>query len=201
MAADVMAPPAVSGIRRTRRKVRLEPKRFPGDDGITGEADRIPVAAKSGIPREGERPLLLSAAIQIMIVVQHPERVEARYLSDTALLPVDPPEVHSLRFQRVMQELEIRLEKGRIGYIELHRIALFRVQPQLGGNRLIRFLEGPDTVCRMDIQRNMQPAFMQPGKKSWRVREEFPVPGVPRPAAAVLRIDIDQMPVHIQHRH
>ena len=42
---------------------------------------------------------------------------------------------------------------------------------------------------------------MKPGHKFFRIREQFFVPCVACPSASVFRININQMPVHINHRY
>ena len=48
--ADIMAPPAVTYIGRSSRKIWLEIQRFPRSHRITGESDGITMAAGSCIP-------------------------------------------------------------------------------------------------------------------------------------------------------
>ena len=45
-----------------------------------------------------------------------------------------------------------------------------------------------------------RPALVQVGEEAGRVREQVGVPGVAGPAAAVLRVDVDPVPVHVDDR-
>ena len=49
MAANVMAPPAITNIGGCRSKVRLKIQSFPGNKAIAGKADRISVGARACI--------------------------------------------------------------------------------------------------------------------------------------------------------
>lgn len=50
----------------------------------------------------------------------------------------------------------------------------------------------------MHVQRDAQAGVVQPAQEFRRLREQLPVPGVAGPAAAVRRVDVDQVPVHVQ---
>ena len=53
-----------------------------------------------------------------MIVIQHPERVDPRRRSVLARLPVQPEEVHTFVFERMMKDLEVRVEERPIGWLK-----------------------------------------------------------------------------------
>ena len=50
MSANIMAPPSITSVGSCIGEIGLEIQAFPGTDGITGETQRIPVAAKPCIP-------------------------------------------------------------------------------------------------------------------------------------------------------
>src|SRR5204862_2194436 len=102
----VMAPPAVADVRRGRGELGLEVQRRPGDVRVAREADRVAVAARAGVAREGERAAPLAAGVEVVEVVEHPQRVDALDARVLALLPVEPPEVDPLRLERGGDDLE-----------------------------------------------------------------------------------------------
>src|SRR5699024_6400112 len=101
MAADVMAPHAVSNVGGCSCKVRLESKRCPGHNGISGKSYGIAVASRSCVSGKSHRAFSLSPTVQIMVMVQHPKRVQSFYLAEASGLPVKPPEIHALFFHRM----------------------------------------------------------------------------------------------------
>lgn len=52
MAADVVAPPAITDIAGSSCKIRLETQRIPCDDCIAGKTDGIPMTAGAAIARK-----------------------------------------------------------------------------------------------------------------------------------------------------
>src|SRR4029079_7636652 len=54
--ADVVAPPAVAGVRRGRGEVGLEVQGLPADDRVAGEPYRVAGAADPGVAGERQRP-------------------------------------------------------------------------------------------------------------------------------------------------
>ena len=47
----------------------------------------------------------------------------------------------------------------------------------------------------------MHPPLVEIAHHRLRVREQLAVPGIARPAAAVFRVDVHQVPAHVQHTH
>ena len=201
MAADVVAPPAIACVAGVGGEIGLEGQGFPGDDGVPREAHRIPMAADAGVTGEGQPPLALPHTVQKVVVVQHPERVQARDLRPGALLPVHPPEVHSGLLVGVVEVLEIRLQELRVGDVELHRLLFLPVLAQGLGHGAVGLLKGADAVGGVDIQCHPQAVPVQPAHELRRVGEQFPVPGIAGPAAAVLGVHVHQVPVHVDDRH
>ncbi|MNP65913.1 hypothetical protein D3C76_1615470 [compost metagenome] len=75
MAPDIMAPPTISHVGGVGCEVWLEIQRLPSDNGISREAHRITMAAKTCITGKSNLPVASPAAIQIVIMVQHPKRI------------------------------------------------------------------------------------------------------------------------------
>ena len=191
--ADVVAPPAVADVGRGRREERLEGERLPRDDGVAGEPDRIAVTARTGVPGEGQRPVIAEVE-----VVEHPQRVDAGDPRVRSGLPVEPPEVDAVRLETAVQDFEVRRQEAPVGDVEGDRLARGRVPPERGRHRRVRLLVGADAVGRMHIERDAQSARMQFAQKLGRRREKCTVPGVTRPTAAVGRVDVGQVPVHVE---
>ena len=42
-----------------------------------------------------------------MIVIQHPQRIKTLDLGTLSLLPVNPPEIHTLPLQRAMEQVKV----------------------------------------------------------------------------------------------
>ena len=199
MSADIMAPPAIADIRGRAGKIRLESKRFPGYHRISGKTYRISVRAGPCIAGKGHRAFSIPRTVQKMKMVQHPQRIQSFHFGDAALLPVKPPEIHTLFLIGMMGILEISRKKCRIRYFKGNRFFPGNILSQLSGHSLIHFLMSPDTIRRMHIQRNPHSSLMEVIHKPFRIREKFFIPCIAGPAGAIFRIDIHQMPVHIDN--
>ena len=206
VAADVVAPPAVADVGSAGGEFRLELQRLPRHDGVAGEADRVAVRARAGVTREGERArvafavvaAVVAGGIEVMQVVQAPQRVEARLPRQAALLPVNPPEVDAIFLHRVVELVEVDLHELRIGQVELHGLAAFRIDVHGLGDLRIQLFERAHAVPRVDVERGLHAMLVQPVEEALRIREEVLVPRVAGPAGAVLRVDVvNQVPVHI----
>ena len=201
VASDIMTPPAIADIGSVGRKIRLEIEGFPCGDGIARKSYRIPVASRTRIPGKCHRAFSLPLTVQKMVVIQHPKRIQSRNFAVIPLLPVHPPEIHAHFLIRMVRILKISLQKSRIRNIKVNRIFLFPVHAQRSGHIRIHFLKAPDAFRRMDIQSRPHPAFMKRLKKTLRIGKQAAIPRIPGPSAAVFRIDIHQMPVHIDDSH
>ena len=201
MAADVVAPPAVAYVAGVGGEVGLEGQGLPADDGIPRKAHRVTVAARAGVAGEGQAPPALPHAVQKVVVVQHPQGVQAGDAGPGALLPVQPPEVHAGLLVGVVEVLEISVHEAGVGDVELHRLFLLPVLAQGLGHGAVGLLKGADAVGGVDVQGHPQAMPVQPGHKLRRVGEELFVPGIAGPAAAVLRVHVHQVPVHVDDRH
>ena len=201
MTADIMAPHAVSDIRGSRCEIRLESQRGPGHDSISRKSHRITVASRSCVSGKGHWPFSVPSAVQVMIVVQHPEGIQSFYLAESSGLPVQPPEIDSLLFHRMENMLKACFQEFWICRIKVYRLFLLPIDSHFFCHCPVLFLMGPDTVCRMDIQSHPLIPVMKPLKKLLRIRKQVPVPGIAGPAASVLGINVYQVPVHIDNSH
>ena len=121
MAADIMAPPSVADIAGRVGEVGLELEALPGNHCISGESHRVSVASHAGIAGEGHGTVSFPFAVQEMVMVQHPQRIQSRNLRDGSLLPVQPPEVHAFLLQRMMQILQVDFHEFGIRRVKLYR--------------------------------------------------------------------------------
>lgn len=118
VSTDIMTPLTVSDITGRSSEFGLERQTVPGNDRITREANRVTMTSGTGISRECESPIALAARIDEMVVVEHPERVDAGHFGIRALLPVEPPEIDAFIFERVVQFLEVFRKELLVGAFE-----------------------------------------------------------------------------------
>ena len=200
MSANIVAPPSITDVTGCAGKIRLEVQAVPGNNSVTGKSHRIPMTSHTGISGKCQRSAAFPAAVQIMIMIQHPKRIKPRNFCHSTLLPVQPPEVYTFLFQRMMKILQINLHKMRIRRIKLYRNLAFRVNSHLLCHTFVWLFICTDTICRMYIQCDFHSMFMKPLHKCFRIRKEILVPGISGPTAAVFGIHIiHQMPVHIHN--
>ena len=197
MTADVMTPHPVADVRGGGGEIGLEVQRIPCNDCISRKTDRIAVTSGTRVSGKCHRTFSVSSAVQIMIVVQHPQRIQSFHFADSTGLPVYPPEVHALFLLWMEDVTEAGFEKIRIGDIEYDRLFGLWINSQCLSHLRIHFFVCADSVSRMNVQGNMHIPVVEPFHKAFRIREEVTVPCVAGPSAAVFWIDIHQMPVHI----
>jgi hypothetical protein len=159
-----------------------------------GEADRVPLRSRTSITREGDRTLVIPSRVEEVVVVQHPERVDPWYRRVFPLLPIQPPEVHALILERMMEELEVRFEEFPVGWVEYDGLGVFRITIcNLGGVHIthmaglgvsteslchlgVGFLVCAHSVGGMSTQRGLQMALVQLFEELDVVGEELIVP-------------------------
>ena len=198
MSTDIMTPPSKTDVAGICCEIWLEFQTLPGNERITGKTNRVSVASWTCISWESQRTLSFPLAVQIVIVVQHPERIQSRNLGYSSLLPVKPPEVYSLFFHRMMQFLKICLNEFRICHIKKYRFLTCRSNSHLLCNSRIGFFISTHSICRMYVQCDLISMFVQPVHKFRRIWEKLLIPGISCPSASIYRRYIlYQMPVHI----
>ncbi len=100
-----------------------------------------------------------------------------------------------------MQHGEIGLEERAVGDVERDRVALRRVPAEGGGHRLVRLLVRADPVGGVDVEGDPQAVLVEPREELRGVGEQVAVPGVARPPAPELGVDVDDVPVHVDDAH
>ena len=122
VAAYVVAPVAVSYVGRSSCEPRQVAEHLPGRIGITREADLIAVAADSSPSvidywTAGVDALALALAYHVIEegVVQPECIAQVRNIfAEFPLLPVKPPEIDSLAFERTDHGIEICVSPGLV---------------------------------------------------------------------------------------
>ena len=100
-----------------------------------------------------------------------------------------------------MHLLEIDGKEFRVRNIEVYRFLFGYIHAHSLSHCRIAVFIGTDTVSRMNIQRCLHPPVMQILQEAFRIREKILIPRITGPAAAIFRIDLHQMPVHIDNCH
>ena len=208
--SDVVGPPEVADVGGRGREARLEAQGVPADDRVPGEAHRGAVARGVGEAREGHWAATLhatvgrralAARVEVVDVVEHPQRVQAGNRRGAALLPVQPPEVHALVLQGVVEAREIGAHEVPVGDVEGHVLPGARIQAQVGADLLIGPLVAAHPLSRVHVERGEHAPLVQAGQEGRRVREQLPVPGVAGPSRADRRVDVGDVPVHVDDGH
>ena len=146
VAANVVAPPRITCICGAICKVWLEIKALPGAICVTREAEGIAVASKSCIAGEDKRTLFCPARIGVMIVIKRPERIETGRLGLCTLLPVYPPKINALIFERVVKHLKICPHKVGIGNVEWNKLPFLGIFTKSLAHFLILILKESDAL-------------------------------------------------------
>ena len=102
----------------------------------------------------------VAPGIQVVQMVEHPQRVESRLTGHTALLPVEPPEVNTFGFHTMMH-VEVGAYEIRISQVEFHRLFGCGIDADALGHRRIVVFERAHAVSRMHVQRGFQAALVQ----------------------------------------
>ena len=124
----------------------------------------------SCVTGEVQWPAAVAPGIQIVHVIEHPQRVKSRLSGHTALLPVEPPEVDALIFHTVMH-VKICIDEVRIGQVEFRSLPGRGVNADTFRDRLVIVLVRTYAVARMHVQCGLQPAFVQTAQKCTMIRE------------------------------
>ena len=114
-------------------------------------------------------------------VVEPGQRVEPLHLRALALLPVHPPEIDALLFHRVVEQLEIVLDKALVGDAKGHGFAAVRIDAHRLGKAGIDLLKVLHALRRVQVERGAQALVVHPAQKARRVGKELAVPGVAGP--------------------
>ena len=166
---------------------------------ISRKSNRISMASRTCIARECHWTLAASFIIEIMKMIKNPQRIQSFDLAVAALLPVNPPEIHTFSLSRMMKILKICLHKFRACRITYNRVLIFIIHAHFLCHINIHLFAALHTIRWMHIQGSMHSSVMEFSKKALRIREKLFVPGISCPSASVFRVHINLMPVHIYY--
>ena len=182
VSADIVAPPCKADIGCICREVRQVCKRFPCNQRITREAERIAMRTKTGITGKNEGHMLL-AVVKRVIVVENPHDIDACRFGAGALLPVDPPEVYAVMLVRLVKDLEICVNEFVGGEIDLYGRFRLGIDTHCGRHFLIHILKITNTRCGMEVQRYLESLVLQTLQEALIIGEKIGVPAITRPTA------------------
>ena len=195
VAAQVVTPVAKAYIRGCGGEVRLEGQRAEGAVGVARESDGVAVRAQSAPAVEDERTAV--SAVQPHVVIEDvvaPERLaQPLYIiRGEVLLPVYPPEVHSLAFtftddmfEHGAVERRVLQHPGYTGGAGIH--------VHVYTNIVEVILIVGYAVGRVQVERHLQSLVVHPADESFGVRYDALVPCPSCPSV--------QVPVHVHDHH
>jgi hypothetical protein len=123
-------------------------------------------------------PLLVSE----VKVVEPERRVDAGHVCVRFLLPVEPPEINALLFERVVQDAEVIVDELAVRDAEGDVLLLLWVLSHCRCHRRVGLFMRLHAGCWMKVESDMEAALAEALEKSLRVREETVIPGVAAPA-------------------
>jgi len=119
MSADVMGPHRKPDIGGGGSEVWLITEAVPSNLGVSGKTDGIPLSTVFGPTREGEGAKVgIFGGIEIMQMVEHPQRIESFHGGFGSLLPIDPPEIDTHSFIWMQEDSKISFHESGIGRIK-----------------------------------------------------------------------------------
>ena len=146
-----MAPEAEAYVGGGGGKVCLKAQRLPGDYRVSGKACGVAVTAQTAIAGKDQTPFSVAAIVYVMMVIEQPKGVHSRNGATSALLPVDPPMVHTPLFQGVHQMLKVGFGKGGIGQIKDDGLVACRIHSVCLCHHLVRILTALHAVGGMEV--------------------------------------------------
>ena len=109
------------------------------------------------------------------------------------LLPVEPPEIHTVLLSVVQDVLEHILIEYRVLKMPWHNLCGCGIHAHILHKQAEILFVAVHSVSRMKVHGHLQSLFVHPFEKSLRVRNKFLVPCPAGPSFSV--------PVHIQNHH
>ena len=143
----------------------------------------------------------LAPGVQVVHVIEHPQGIQSRDVGVTALLPVEPPEVDTLVLQGMVGVLQVGGREVLVADVEGDGLARGRVAAQLARHGGVGLLMAPDAGSGMEVESHLHAAIVQGLQEAPGIGEELAVPGVAGPSVADRRVDVHQVPVHVEHGH
>jgi len=104
-------------------------------------------------------------------VIEPEERVQTSGAGLGALLPINPPEINALIFERVMEQREIGFSESRVSNVKGNGFILSRIHPERRRHRGVGFFVGVNTFGWMEVQRGFQSPLVELIDELYWVRE------------------------------
>ena len=118
MPADIVTPPTVAAVCGGCGEIGHQAQGCPRNGGVTRETDGVAVRADARIAGHNQRVAVARGMVEVMEMVERPERIQSVLGGGSALLPVDPPEVHAVLLEGMMQDAEVSLQKTLGGHVK-----------------------------------------------------------------------------------
>ena len=208
MAADVVAPIGVTHIGRSGCEPGLKLERGPHRNRVAGEADLVAMIAQSAPAVEEQRTLAFALLIGEVKVVQPPGWIHVRHVGGGLLLPVQPPEIDALLFQRMEHEIEVIRRPKLVGGIEGDVLLRRRIDAHRLRHGGVGLLPGLNARGGMQVQRHLQTLIVELAEKGVRIGKQKLVPRVSGPAERLagligcahrLELLAVDVPVHVDY--
>ena len=171
MPTQVMTPIAVQHVGSCRIEIGLEIKWFPWNHSITREPYLITMISQSSPAVVKHRtclPTLLHIAEKC--IVNPPGITQILHLwVEHSLLPVQPPEVHSVFFHRSQNILEHILHELLIWIYPRDRLLCSRVYTHVLSHLRIFLFISSHSVCRMQVECHFHVILFQVFQKTLRI--------------------------------
>ncbi len=185
MAADVVRPVGIADVGGGGGEPGLIGERIPDGDGVTGEADLVAVVAEATPAMEEEGAFALVLLVGEVDVVEPPGWVDACELGVALLLPVKPPEVDALFFERVVEEVEVVPGELAVGDVEGDVLLRSGVDAHVAGELRVGVFPGLNAAGGVEVEGGFEAFVVEFGEEVFGVGKEGLVPGVAAPALVV----------------
>src|ERR1700752_4022339 len=138
--------------------------------------------AESTPAMKEERGRALALLVSEVKVIEPPGIVHAGQFGVELLLPVEPPEVDALLFERMKDKIEIVNGPAFVGQIEGNILLGCRIDAHGASHGRILLLPRLDAGGGGKIERAFQSLLMDVGEEGGGIREAQMVPGVAGPS-------------------
>ena len=201
VSAQVVAPITVAYVRSGAIEVRLVVERSPGGVGVAREAYLIAMVAQT-TPTMVEHGTMFGLRAKLVVedaVVEPPcvaERWDAIVLQ--LLLPIEPPEIHTLLLEREKHLVEPTAHEALVGTLPTDGLGALGITSEEFGQLGILVLVSRYTIGRMEVEGDLQVMLLEEREELLGAGEEAVVPRVTRPSSEAR---FGPVPVHIDHEH
>ena len=183
MPSYIVTPISIKNIRSRIGKIGLIFERIPRNISISRKTYLITMISQAS-PTVINQWTLIGIAFHIFkeSIIEPPSVIQFLYiLIENPLLPIEPPKIHTLLFNRMQHDIEQRTHKLLIRalprnifmsrYIEIHTFRKI----------FVLAFKGSDTRCRMQIQGRFQMPRLGPVKKLIGIGKQTLLPCITGP--------------------